>query len=139
MIASGLLGGVLIKKFGYSRCMAVSCFMAFVCTVSMFMTVKSIGPALYAWVLSVGFFAHVPFVLLWIYIPELYETRIRSTAFGVTYNISRFLAAAAAVGGGELIRLFGGSYAMAASTVASVYLVGVVMAFFMPKTEGRLL
>ncbi|MBY0547780.1 MAG: MFS transporter [Candidatus Obscuribacterales bacterium] len=139
MIASGLLGGVLIKKFGYSRCMAVSCFMAFVCTVGMFMTVKSMGPALYAWVLSVGFFAHVPFVLLWIYIPELYETRIRSTAFGVTYNISRFLAAAAAVGGGELIRLFGGSYAMAASTVASVYLVGVVVSFFMPKTEGKLL
>lgn len=139
MIASGVLGGTLIKKFGYSKCMAISCFMAFVCCVSMFTTVKAMGPALYAWVLSVGFFAHVPFVLLWIYIPELYETRIRSTAFGVTYNIGRFLAAAAAIGGGELIRLFGGSYAMAASSVASVYLLGVIVAFFMPKTEGKLL
>lgn len=139
MIASGVLGGFLIKKFGYSRCMAVSCFMAFLCTVTMFTTVKSMGPALYAWVLLVGFFAHVPFVLLWIYIPELYQTRIRGTAFGVSYNIGRFLAAAAAVGGGELIRLFGGSYAMAASSVASVYLLGVIVSFFMPKTEGKLI
>ena len=138
MIASGLAGGFLIKRFGYARCMAISCFMAFVCTVSMFTTVKSMGPALYAWVLAVGFFAHIPFVLLWIYIPELYETRIRSTAFGVSYNIGRFLAAAAAIGGGALIGIFGGSYAMAASSVASVYLIGVLVSFFMPKTDGKL-
>lgn len=138
MIASGLAGGFLIRKFGYARCMGMSCLMAFICTVTMFTTVKSMTPLLFAWVTAVGFFAHVPFVLLWIYIPELYETRIRSTAFGVSYNIGRFLAAAAAIGGGELIRLFGGSYAMAASSVASVYLVGAVVSFFMPKTSGEL-
>ncbi len=138
MIASGLAGGFLIRKFGYRRCMGISCLMAFICTVSMFTTVKSFTPALFAWVTAVGFFAHVPFVLLWIYIPELYETRIRSTAFGVSYNIGRFLAAAAAIGGGQLIRIFGGSYALAASSVASVYLIGVIVSFFMPKTGGKL-
>ncbi|MBX9694745.1 MAG: hypothetical protein K2Z81_20325, partial [Cyanobacteria bacterium] len=136
MITSGLLGGWLISKLGYRKCMSISFAMAFICAMGMFLTVKSFEPALLFWVLSVGFFAHLPFVVLWIYIPELFEARIRSTAFGFSYNIGRFVAVFAALGSGALIKFFGGSYALAASTVASIYLVGAVMAIFMPKTAG---
>ncbi|HEY9786948.1 MAG TPA: MFS transporter, partial [Candidatus Obscuribacterales bacterium] len=100
MILSGIVGGLLIKRFGYSKCMAATFALAFAATVGMFMTIKDFSPALFPFILCVGFFAHVPFVLLWAYIPELYETRIRSTAFGVTYNVGRFLAALAALGSG---------------------------------------
>lgn len=118
--------------------MAVSFFMAFICSVGMFMTVKEFGTALLMWIPCLGFFAHLPFVILWIYIPELFEARIRSTAFGFSYNIGRFAAAFAALGSGALINIFGGSYAMAASTVATIYLVGIAGTLIMPKTSGTL-
>lgn len=138
MILSGFLGPWVISKLGYKRCTILTFIAAFITCTGMFLTVKSFGPCLLAWVLSVGFFCHVPFVILWTYIPELFDARIRSTAFGVSFNIGRFAAAAAALGSGSLIGIFGGSYALAASSVASVYLLGILAALFMPKTSGSL-
>ena len=137
MILSGFLGGLMITKMGYKKSMAFSFLAAFICAVGMFLTTKSFGPALIAWILFTGFFAHVPFVILWTYIPELFETRIRSTAFGVCFNIGRFAAAAAALASGELIKVFGGSYALAASSIASVYLLGIIATKFMPTSDGK--
>jgi MFS family permease len=136
MILSGLLGGLLIKKFGFKNCMAVSFALAFLTVTSMFLTIDSYGPTLLAWILGVGFFAHLPFVILWIYIPELFEARIRGTAFGFSYNIGRFGAAAAVLCSGVMIRMLDGNYAIAASTVACIYLLGLFACMFMPKTQG---
>lgn len=137
MILSGFLGGLMISKMGYKKSMAFSFLAAFICATGMFLTTKSFGPALIVWILFTGFFAHVPFVILWTYIPELFETRIRSTAFGVCFNIGRFAAAAAALASGELIKVFGGSYALAASSIASVYIFGIIATKFMPHSDGR--
>lgn len=137
MILSGVLGGWVISKLGYKKCMAISFVMAFVSAAVMFLTTQTFGTPLLFWILSVGFFAHLPFVVLWMYIPELYEARIRSTAFGFTYNIGRFAAAFAAIGSGELISAFGGSYALAASSVATIYLAGAIATIWMPKTSGQ--
>lgn len=138
MILSGFLGCFLIAKLGYKRCLFLTFIIAFLSCIGMFLTVKHFGPALLAWVLVVGFFCHLPFVVLWSYIPELFDARIRSTAFGVAFNIGRFAAALAALGSGELVGLFGGSYALAASTFASVYILGLIPTALMPKTSGRL-
>lgn len=138
MILSGILGGWMIMKLGYRKTMGIAFLMALFTTTSMFLSIKSFTPAIFAWVMAVGFFAHVPFVLLWAYIPELYETRIRSTAFGVTYNIGRILAAVFALGSGELIKAFSGNYALAAACVAGIYLIGFVVSFMMPRTGGVL-
>lgn len=137
MILSGVLGGWVISKLGYKRCMAMSFLVSFVCATGMFLTTKTFGTPLLFWILALGFFAHLPFVILWMYIPELYEARVRSTAFGFTYNIGRLAAAVAALGSGALINIFGGSYAIAASTVATIYLAGAVATIWMPKTNGQ--
>lgn len=139
MILSGILGGFLITRLGYRKCMGWTFTLAFIATVGMFMSFKEFSPMIFPFILAVGFFAHVPFVLLWGYIPELYETRIRSTAFGVTYNIGRLVAAAAAMGSGELIKTLGGSYATAASWVAGIFLLGTVVSFFMPIPCGKMI
>lgn len=138
MILSGVLGGFLIRRLGYRKCMAVSFAMAFVTAAGMFLTVKSFGAALLAWIVCLGFFAHLPFVVLWVYIPELFEARIRSTAFGFTYNVGRFLAAFCALGSGLLIQAFAGSYALAAASVSSIYLVGLLATIFMPRRGEHL-
>ncbi len=139
MILSGVLGGFMINRWGYKFCMISTFLLAFVSVLFMFLTFKTFTPAIFPAILCVGFFAHVPFALLWSYIPQLYPTAIRSTAFGVTYNMGRLLAAMAALGSGALIKVFGGSYALAACSFASIYLVGAVAAVFMPKTSNHLL
>ncbi len=139
MICSGLFGGFLIHRFGYKASMAGAFILAFVATAGMFMSFKTFNPMIFPFVACVGFFAHIPFVLLWSYIPELFETRIRSTAFGVTYNVGRTFAAVAAIASGQLIGFFSGSYAMAATTFASIFLVGAVVALFMPVPSGDMI
>lgn len=139
MIMSGLLGGLIITKLGYKKCMGWTFTLAFIATVGMFMSFKSFTPLIFPFIFAVGFFAHVPFVLLWGYIPELYATRMRSTAFGVTYNVGRIVAAVATLISGELIKVFGGSYAMAASSVAGIFLLGTIVSFFMPKPCGKMI
>jgi MFS family permease len=137
MILSGVLGSFLISKLGYARCLGGTFFVAMVTAMGMFLTVKTFGNELYVWLVCLGFFAHLPFVVLWNYLPELFEARIRSSAFGFSYNVGRFVAALAALASGALIQLFAGSYALAASTVSLMYLLGVGASFFMPKTCGR--
>ncbi len=138
MILSGLLGGLAIKKFGYRWSMGLSFFMAYCLAYGMFNTVHSFGTPLLIWLVALGFFSHLPFVILWTYLPELYEAKVRSTAFGFIYNAGRYAAVVAALGSGILINTFGGSYAMAASSVAGVYLVGILFVFFIP-TKGEYL
>ncbi len=133
MILSGLLGGVAIKQFGYRWSMGLSFFMAYCLAYGMFNTVHSFGTPLLIWLVALGFFSHLPFVILWTYLPELYEAKVRSTAFGFIYNAGRYAAVVAALGSGILINTFGGSYAMAASSVAAVYLVGIAFVFFIPS------
>lgn len=137
MIMSGICGSFVISKLGYKWCLGLTFLLAMLTSLGMFLTVKSFGPELIAWVMCVGFFAHLPFVVLWNYLPELFEARIRSTAFGFSYNIGRFVAAAAALLSGALIQLFAGSYALAASTVSLIYLFGMVAVFYMPETSGK--
>jgi MFS family permease len=133
MIMSGVVGGFLIQRFGYKKCMSATYLLAFAAVLTMFLGFKSYSQWLFPCILCVGFFAHVPFVLLWSLIPQLYPTRIRSTAFGVTYNIGRIFAAIAALGSGYLIQIFNGSYALAACSFASIYIVGAVAALWMPR------
>ena len=49
-----------------------------------------------------------------LYLPELFPTRVRATAQGVSFNFGRIFAAAGALGTGSLMGLFDGSYPRAA-------------------------
>lgn len=135
LITFGILGGKLVDKFGRARCFFAGSMASFICCLGMFSTVKSFGLPLLIWAFSIGAASILPFVVLFIYVPELYATRIRGTAFGFSYNSGRMFAAMAAVFGGQIIASCGGSYAVGASTVASVYLIGAAISFFMPKTD----
>ncbi len=137
LITAGVMGGYLLSKFGRSMCFRLGSLGSFLCCVGMFCTVKSFGPALLIWAFVTGYFTIIPFVVLFAYIPELFETRLRGTGFGFSYNLGRIFAGLAALCSGQLIGLFAGSYSMAAATVSAVYLIGVVASFYMPKTSGE--
>jgi len=77
-----------------------------------------------------------------IYFPELYPTRLRSTGVGFCYNVGRIIAALGPFTLGSLTVVFADAgfvapFRAAAITLASIYLLGVVVMRFAPETRGQ--
>jgi hypothetical protein len=86
-----------------------------------------------------------------IYFPELYPTRLRSTGTGFCYNAARFIAALGPYFLGKLVLVFGtmslgflgeiggvdSPFRYAALSVASIYLLGLLVIPFAPETKGK--
>jgi MFS family permease len=68
--------------------------------------------------------------------PELFPTAVRSTAIGLIFNFARFLAMFGPILGSTLIGFFGG-YGPAATTLASIFALGLVVLPLLPETKGR--
>jgi MFS family permease len=94
-------------------------------------TVLAILPAL-------GFFTNGLFSGFPIYLPELYPTRIRATGSGFCFNAGRILAASGPFITGVLVRQWG-SFARAASSIALVYVLGMIMLAAARETKGQAL
>ncbi|HXG91810.1 MAG TPA: MFS transporter [Blastocatellia bacterium] len=71
-----------------------------------------------------------------IYLPELFPTRVRTTGVGFCYNLGRIVTAGGVLITGQLVATFG-SYAMAASAVSFIYLLGIVVLILARETRGQ--
>jgi MFS family permease len=83
-----------------------------------------------------GFFNNGIFSGFPIYLPELYPTRLRATGAGFCFNAGRILASASPFMTGWLVTTLG-TLVRAASTVALIYLAGLVVLWFAPETKGK--
>jgi MFS family permease len=113
--------------------------MAICFSLMLFLTVHAFNPALLGFTCLAGFACTAPFTYLFIYVPELFSTRLRATAFSFSIQAARILAGAVAVFGGQLVGMFGGSYALAAAAMSSIYILGFLATFFMPETSEHLM
>jgi MFS family permease len=68
---------------------------------------------------------------------ELFPTRIRVTAQGLTYNIGRVASAVAPFAVGKLAERYG--LGMAFNLTAGAYFISAVLAAFIPETKGKVL
>jgi MFS family permease len=68
--------------------------------------------------------------------PELFPTAVRSTAIGLIFNFARFLAMFGPILASTLIGFFGG-YGPAATTLASIFAIGLVVLPLLPETKGQ--
>jgi MFS family permease len=136
-IVAALTGGYVVMRIGRAWAFRLAFMGAFVTCVAMFLLTKSYGPVFLIWTLITGFFVIAPYTYLFIYVPELFETRIRATAFGFSIQFGRVFAALAAIAGGQLIGMFGGSYALAGACISLLFLVGIVASFFLPLSKGE--
>ena len=71
-----------------------------------------------------------------LYLPELFPTRVRATAQGISFNFGRVLAGVGALQMSSLVKGLGG-YERAGATIALVYIVGMVAIWFAPETRGQ--
>jgi MFS family permease len=139
--AGALLGylafGPLADRVGRLPVFALMCVGSLVMLPATFLV-----PAAYGHVLLLlpvlGFFNNGIFSGFPIYLPELYPTRVRATGAGFCFNIGRVLASAGPFVTGALVAAFH-SFGRAASVVALVYLLGLVVLPFAPETRGRAL
>ncbi len=134
-LAGYLSFGPLADRIGRRRVFALMCVGSLVMLPVTFLT-----PRTYAHVLLLlpllGFFNNGIFTGFPIYLPELYPTRIRATGAGFCFNIGRVLASIGPFVTGYLVTVLG-SFGLAASAVALIYLVGLLILPFAPETKGQ--
>ncbi len=80
---------------------------------------------------SAAFYGWLP-----LYLPELFPTRVRATGQGFGFNFGRIIAA---IGVLQLPVLMGKppDYATACSSLAFIYLAGLVVIWLVPETRGK--
>ena len=87
------------------------------------------------WVAVFGFFTLGIWAWAPVWLPELFPTRMRSTAIGFCFNAPRLIACIGPLIGGTLIVALGG-YGPAATIIGSFFILGFVVAPFLPETNG---
>jgi len=127
--------GALADRFGRRPVFALMCVGSLVMLPTTFLT-----PHAYVHVLLLlpllGFFNNGIFSGFPIYLPELYPTRIRATGAGFCFNAGRVLASGGPFLTGYLVTSLG-SFGRAASAVALIYLVGLLILPLAPETKGQ--
>jgi MFS family permease len=72
-----------------------------------------------------------------LYLPELFPTAVRATGQGFAYNFGRIAAAVGGLQTANLMKVFGNSFPKAASCMAAIYVVGLVIIWFGPETKDQ--
>jgi len=89
------------------------------------------------WLLPfLGFFSNGIFSGFPVYLPELFPTRIRATGAGFCFNAGRIFAAAGPFLTGYLVLQLG-TFARAASSIALIYVLGLLILPFARETKGQ--
>lgn len=127
--------GPLAERFGRRPTFALMCLGSLVMLPLTFLT-----PRTYLEVLALlpflGFFNNGIFSGFAIYLPELFPTSIRATGAGFCFNSGRVLASVGPFLTGYLVSVLGG-FGQAASGIAMIYLLGLLILLFAPETKGR--
>jgi MFS family permease len=85
-----------------------------------------------------GFFSNGIFSGFPVYFPEIFPTRIRATGAGFCFNAGRIFAASGPFLTGYLV-LHLGTFARAASLIALIYVLGLLVLPFARETKGKLI
>ena len=136
-IVGCLLGPVIAGKMGRRVTYFGMCLCSLIVCQFLFRCLDSYG---WPFLLTVGltgcctasFYGWFP-----LYLPELFPTRVRATAQGLSYNSGRIFAMFGVLGTGGLLSLFDGRYERACATISLVYLLGMVLIWFGPETKGK--
>jgi MFS family permease len=136
-IIGHLTAGFIIIALGRAKSFRFAFLFALCSCMGMFLTTKTWGAPLLIWALIAGYFVMAPYTYLFIYVPELFETHLRATAFSFSIQAGRVIAGILALVSGQLIASFDGSYAIAGASISSVYVIGFIASFFLPKTSGH--
>jgi hypothetical protein len=132
------MGGVLAGWLGNKKSWYFLCIVTWISVMALFGLTTHFDVKVGIMAMIAGLFVTAYFGWLPKYLPELFPTHIRASGQGFAYNIGRVLTAVGVLCGGKLAQVFNGDYRIAAMTMASVYLLGLVVIQFAPETGGKM-
>ncbi len=130
------LAGVVANAIGRRWTIAIGYVGMFAATALLLLSNTTFTPAIYWQDGLLGFFGGLSQAIVYVYLPELFPTKIRASAIGFCLNMGRTVTAVAVLFVGSLTSLFGG-YAMALLVFSASYLVSVVCGLLARETKGQ--
>lgn len=137
-IVGCVAAGFMCDALGRRRTLLTSFLGSFGASALMFLTNATFSPVIYWENALLGFFIGLAQAAMYIYLPELFPTRVRATGTGFCLNAGRLATAIAVFFVGVLVMALGG-YAQAALAFSAAYLVAFVAAVLGTETRGRAL
>ena len=127
--------GFFADRFGRKPITMVFFAMALLLTPVLFLWTQDLKLLLVVAAIN-GFFSLGQYSWMPVWLPELFPTRVRATGMAFVFNAPRFIAFLGPLLAGTLIVSFGG-FGYAATIVASIYILGLAAAPFLPETRGK--
>ncbi|MFM8178470.1 MAG: MFS transporter [Candidatus Kapaibacterium sp.] len=128
--------GWLCERIGRRQTIMLSYLGCFAASALLFLSNDTFSTRIYLQVAVLGYFIGLAQAVMYIYLPELFPTRIRATAVGFGLNAGRLATAVAVLFVGTIVQLLGG-YGPSALFFAGSYLIAVVAAYFSSETRGK--
>lgn len=136
ILGSGL-AAVIALQIGRRSSYFVSALAALLISQYIFWFATPTDSGFLIWVALWGFFNGIFFGWLPFFLPELFETRIRATGAGVSFNYGRILTAATIFLTPTLKAVFDGNHAQVGRATSLIFLVGMIAVLFAPDTSKR--
>ncbi|HTM61246.1 MAG TPA: MFS transporter [Burkholderiales bacterium] len=133
---AGYIGlGFFADMYGRKPVTLVYIVLAFLTTPLVFLWTHDLSLLLIAAAVN-GFFSLGLYSWMPVWLPELFPTRMRATGAAFVFNSPRFIAWLGPIIAGTLVANFGG-FSNAAMVMATIYVLGLVSAPFLPETRGK--
>jgi len=136
IIGSGL-AAVIALKIGRRSCYFVSCLFALIISQYIFWFASPTDSNFLIFVALWGFFNGIFFGWLPFFLPELFETKVRATGAGVSFNYGRILTAATIFLTPWLKAMFDGNHAQVGQITSLIFILGMVAVILAPDTSER--
>jgi SHS family sialic acid transporter-like MFS transporter len=135
-IFGSLLGGVVASVLGRRVSYFFISLGALAVSTYIFSQLDPLHPQFQVFVFLLGFIGITYFGWLPLFLPELFPTRVRSTGTGISFNTGRVVAALVVLSAGFVLDHFSGDYARVGLWTGTIYAVGMVVIWFVPRRAG---
>lgn len=132
------LAGPLLLRFNRKPVLFFSYLLSFISAAMMYSCFHKYGVEVLVFASLLGFFFGIIPGAFAIYFPELFPTKIRTTAKGFCYSTARVFTAFGALYSGFLVQSFSGNIGTAAGVMSITFLVGAVVSLFAKETNKEL-
>lgn len=137
-ILGSLLGGLVASLVGRRWSYFLISLATFGISTYIFTQLDPLHPHFQWCAFALGFAGVTYFGWLPLFLPELFPTRVRATGAGICFNTGRVAAGVVVLSAGFLLDRFGGNYRLVGVWSGLIYVVGMILIWFAPRTNTRL-